>query len=1020
MTVGWWALRHRAAIAVALAAAVVGGVLAARSLPSGIYPEVDFPRIIVVARGGDAPPDVFQTTVTRPLEQQLVTVLGVRRVRSRTIRGTTEVSLQFVPGTDMWRALQLVESRLNVARASIPPDIEIETERLTTTAFPVVTFNLAGPLDPRDLHDLAEYVVRPALARVPGVGLVKILGGDVREVEVVLDPDRAASMRVLPPDVARRVADETPIAAVGRFDQDRHRVTVLVSGEARTLDDLASVPVAQSTDGTPLPLRSIATVGDGHVDRTVGVGGPRGETVVISVSRLLGASTPEVVHAVQSAAASLVHSLPRGVTIETVYDQAALVDESIASVRDSILLGIALCVVVLGLSLRDARAGLVAATTVPTTLAVTFIVMKALNQTLNVMSLGGMAVAIGLVIDDAIVVIEAIARRLEHGESPEKAAAEGTHDLAAAVVGTTITTVIVFVPLAFVQGLVGDFFSALAGTLSVAVIVSLGVALLAVPPAAASFLRARVHSVGASRMERAYGAMANWGAHRKWVGVVLLAVAIAMGAWAAHGVGSGFLPSMDEGAFVVDYFMPAGTSLAETVATAQKIERILKDIPEVQTYSRRTGAELGPATATEMNRGDIMVRLVDPAHRHGKSTEDIIAAVRARAAREVPEARVEFVQVLQDVLNDLSGNARPIEVKVFGEDPAVLARIAHDITTRIEHTDGLVDYYGGVEAAAPVLVFRARRDVAARLGRTPADLVAEIGAMLAGAPAGHVRRFDRFIGIRVRYPDAVRYDPAAVMRLPLVAGNDGVVPVSAVTDPVREMIPSQWMHEGLQPVVIIQAGTEGRDLGSVFRDVHQRLATLRLPQGYRMEIGGQIESQAETYRNLGAVTGIGLLLTLVVLTAQFRRVRPAIAVLLTVPFAIAGALLTLRVTGVPLNASSLMGCVLLVGLEVKTGILLLEVAEEAAGRGVPYPEALALAAKRRIRPIMLTTTATMFGVAPLAMGIGAGAEIQRPLAVAVLGGIVFSKFMNLAALPSLAVLLATPKPMALTETPPAE
>lgn len=1005
MDPGSWALRNRAVVVAAIVIAVLGGAFAVTTLPSGIYPEVDFPRVVVVARGGDAPPDVFIMSVTRPLEETLVTVLGVKRVRSRTIRGSTEIDLQFVPGTDMWRALQMVESRVNETRGSIPAGTVVEVERLTPTAFPVVTFNLSGAVDARALHDLGEFVVRPALARVPGVGQVRVLGGDVREFEIELDPVRAASYRLRPADVATRVRNEIPFQAVGRFEQDRQLVTVLATAEAHDVLELASVPVSVTPGGAPVRLGDIARVREGAVDRTVRVGGPRGETVLISVSRLEGASTPDVVRGVKQAVRDLARSLPPRVVIEPVYDQADLVNESLASVRDAILLGIGLCLVVLGVSLRNARAGLLAALTVPVTLAITFLCMKVLRQSLNLMSLGGMSVAIGLVIDDAIVVIEAIARRLEHGENARDAATGGTRDMAAAVVGTTLTTVIVFVPLAFVTGLVGDFFRALAITLSAAVLISMVVALVGVPAVASRFLRAVPSRPGARRLDRVYGSVAAWGARHRAVGLVLLAVCIAAGVASARAVESGFLPEMDEGAFVLDYFLPAGMSLAQTDAAARRIERVLATIPEVQTFSRRTGAELGPITATQMNRGDIAVRLVPRSRRHA-SADDVIANVRNRLAREVPEARTAFMQVLQDVLNDLAGAPRPIEIMLFGDRYDRLAELSTRVVTRLHGVRGLVDVYSGVEASTPTLAFHIDREASARVGRTAQDLADELQAMLAGMPAGAIRRGDRLVGLRVRYPDTVRFDPNAVLDLPLLVGEHDTVSIRAVTTPRTEPAPSVLYHEGLQPVVIVTADHEHRDLGSIARDVQAHLVDLRLPQGYRLEIGGQSVSQRDMFVNLGTVLLFGLVLTLLVLIAQFRRVRPALAVMLTTPFAVAGGLVTLWLTHTPLNASSLMGCVLLVGLEVKSGILLLEVAEEHAARGMSYVDALVKAGERRIRPIMLTTTATLFGVLPLALGLGTGAEIHRPLAVAVLGGIALSKFFNLVALPSIAALFA--------------
>lgn len=1001
MSIGAWAIRQRAFVLLAVLLAALGGLYASTKLAAGIYPEVDFPRIVVVARGGDTPPDVFQSTITRPLEQSLATTPGVQRVYARTLRGACEVSITFAPGTDMGQALQFVQSQVATTRNALPAGLEFEAERLTPIAFPVVTFNLTGRVDSRDLRDVADYVVRPALARVSGVGAVRVLGGDLREVEVLLDPERVAGLHLRPGDVARRLHERLTLAAAGRLELPSQSAAAMVSAEPRDLADLAAVPIAEGPNGASIALGSVARVLDGHPDRQSGVGGPGGETVLISVSRAEGASTAAVVEAVRVAARDVARALPRGVTLTPVYDQATLVEESVASVRDAIALGVLLCLVVLGLSLRNVRAGLVAAAVVPVVLAATFLVMWAFKQSLNIMSLGGMAVAVGLVIDDAIIVVEAIARHLDEGLSPTDAARKGTDELAAAVIGTTATTVVVFVPLAAVDGVVGRFFGALAGTLSAAVLLSLVVSLTAVPAVAAWLFKHRVGEVRASGLDRFYARLAAWGARRRWVGLAMLVASVALCVALAPRVPSGFLPAMDEGAFVLDYFRPAGTSLRETEATARALERVLRATPEVVSYARRTGAELGPATATTGNTGDIMVRL---RARRGRTTDAVIDDVRRRVTEEVPEARTEFIQVLQDVLNDLSGAPSPVEVKLFGEDPAVLARLSEEVMHRLEHVEGLEDLYGGVEDPLRSDVFAVDRGAAARLHRAPQDVLDDLTLGVTGEVVGALRYVDRLVPVRVRYSDSLRYAPDRLLASPLaVEGVPGGVALGAVATLHHTLVPGEMFHEDLQPVVTVTADLGERDLGSVDRDVRRALAGMRAPPGYRIELGGQQASQREAFANLAAVAVGGVLLTLLVLTLQFRKVRPSLAVLATTPFAIAGALVTLWATHTPLNVSSLMGFVLLVGLEVKSGILLLEVAQEHEARGMSAVNAVVEAGRRRIRPIMLTTTATLFGVLPLALGIGAGTDVLRPLALAVLGGIALSKFLNLVALPSLAV-----------------
>jgi CzcA family heavy metal efflux pump len=998
-----WASRRTALVWLGVLALAGGGLALGLRLPSGIYPEVEFPRIAVVARGGDAPPEVTQINLARPLETALATVMGLERIRSRTIRGATELSLLFAPGTDMWRALQLVESRLGEARSGLPAGVDLTAERLTTSSFPIVTFNLSGKLDPRRLRELGEFVLRPAISRVRGVGRVDVLGGDVREVEVVLDPARAAALRLRPSDVAEKLRAHAVLSAVGRVDDAHQLVTVVVSSEPRSLDDLRELPVAVGPEGGPIRLSAVATIEEGAEDRMTRVGGPGGETVLISVGRLPGASTPDVVARVLATTQEMRSALPAGVKLTVVYDQAQLVGESMRSVRDAILIGIVLCVAVIALFLRNVRAGLVAAVAVPLTLGATFLVIAVLGQTLNLMSLGGMAVAIGLVIDDAIVVVEAIGRRLEEGAVPAVAAEEGTRSMFAAVLGTTATTIVVFIPLAWLEGVVGRFFSALAVTLCAAVAISFVMAVVVVPVAATRWLVPRPIPPR-SRYAAGYLRLLSASLRRPWMGVALVAALIAVGVVSALEAPSGFLPSMDEGAFVLDYFLPAGTSLTDTDRVARKIEAVLEAHPAVATFSRRTGAELGPAAATEISRGDIMVRLRSG---HRPPLDEVLSELRAQLARDVPEARTEFMEVLQDVLNDLAGTPRPIELKLSGDDYTVLRRLAQEVAQRIEHVEGLVDLFAGFEGDAPELRFRVDAGATARLGRTPADVAADLEVALRGVVASSMRRFDRPLGIRVRYPDAVRFDASAVLTLPLSFGPAGTVPVSAVAAPEREGAPTSLTRENLRPVVIVTADHEHRDLGSVMRDVQTRLRGLALPEGYHLELGGQYEGQQETFRNLAAVMGFGLVAVLLVLLVQFRSVRLALVVLLSAPLAIVGAVATLWITGTPLNASSLMGCVLLIGLVVKNGILLLEHAERAREQGASLEESLHQAGEVRVRPVLMTTVATLCGLLPLALGLGSGAELQRPLALAVIGGLVISTAISLLVLPALVVSLSS-------------
>ncbi len=1008
------ALRARASLViVATIAAVVFGAVSMRSLPSGIYPDVDFPRVVVVARVGDLPPEVMQTVATRPLEEAIATVPGLRRLRSRTIRGATELSAQFEPGADMWRTLQLVETHIAEIRGELPAEAELRIERVTPTALPIATFNVraakgnvTGKLDPRVLHEAATRVIRPALTQIPGIGSVEVQGGDVREIEVIFRPEALAAAHLTPSAVATRLGESQRVTAVGRAVGDHQTLTILAASEPITLAAIANLPVGNGSSG-PIPLGSVADVVEGTEDRTVTISGPGGDVVVVTVSRAAGASAPDVAHAAREVIDHLIatHALPDGVAVEPVYDQSILIDDAMHGVRDAILLGIALSLIVLGIFLRDVRAGLAAAIAVPITLICTFGVIRLLGQTLNLMSLGGLAVAIGLVVDDAIVIIEAIVRRLEDGEDVAAAAEHGTQDLFAAVVGTTFTTVVVFAPLALLTGVVGSFFGALAVTLSAAVLLSLVVSVTAVPLVAVRLLRRRkTHKPeGSGALASAYGTVIRHVIRHPLLsvlGVLLLGVG---GGFAARATSTGFLPTMDEGALVVDFFAPAGGSLEETDRIARQIDRILETTPGIVTFTRRTGSEMGPAAATQQNRGDILVRLAPRDER--RSVYAIIDSLRDRMAVEAPELRIEFVQVLQDVLDDLSGNPDPIEVKLFGPDQRVLEGLANEASKRIAELPDLEDQFNGVEGSVPVLRIDIDANAAMRLGVTPAQITDDLAISLAGRVVAQVRASDQSIGVRVRAPDGARFDPDMIGRLPFAYGNASV-PLSAVARISRPIGPSTLLRENLGQVVIMTAAVRhGADLGTATESVGDALKDLKLPVGYRLQIGGQLESAKQTQRDLAGVFGLGVALVLAVLLIQLRSLRLALVVLLGAPLALVGAVVTLLVFDIPLNASSLMGCVLLAGLVVKNGILLLEHAQAHSHDATDFAEAVARAGTRRLRPILMTTAATIVGLVPLAFGFGAGSELQRPLAVATIGGLILATVVTLFVVPALACAL---------------
>jgi multidrug efflux pump subunit AcrB len=619
------------------------------------------------------------------------------------------------------------------------------------------------------------------------------------------------------------------------------------------------------------------------------------------------------------------------------------------------------------------------------------------------MSMGGLAIAIGLVIDDAIVVVENIHRHLGAGDEPAVAAERGTNELVGAVVGSTLTTVVVFLPLGLLQGMVGQFFSALSITLTSAVLLSLLYALLLIPVPAAAFLKSRKDSGHElDWLSSRYQSFIQSTMRHGWLLVAGTVAVAALGALLYFSLETGFLPDMDEGGFVIDYVTPTGTSLQETDAMLKRIERQLSATPEIAGFTRRTGTELG-LFATEQNSGDILVRLKPPGQR-ARSADELISEEREEFAKTVPGIEIEFVKLLQDMLGDLEGNPEPVEIKLFGDDQATLISIAERVIAKLEKVEGLVDIVEPREGN-PELEVRVDPTRAAKAGFTPDQVSTQLSAGLLGAVATEVRRGDRLIDLRVRFPDRYRFDPKWLREFPLAGPEGSVTPLSTTADLVPVSAQAQLHREDLKQMVPITGRLENRDLGSAISEIVGILNAEHLPVGYTYQIGGQYESQQQSFRSLVVVLAIAVLLVFGLLLAQFRRLSSAAIIMSAAPLSLVGAFGLLRLTGTPLNVSSFMGLILLIGLIVKNGIILVDYAEALGQSGLSRREALVQAGAIRLRPILMTTLCTLFGLLPLALGLGAGAELQKPLAIAVIGGLSVSTIITLVFVPTLMSLV---------------
>jgi CzcA family heavy metal efflux pump len=1015
---------QRRFVYLAVAILSAAGIWAAFNLPSAIYPELTFPRISIVVEGSSLGARQVVFAITRPIEEAVSVVPGVTRVRSRTIRGGSQIDVSFAPNTDMIYALQQVQARVNRISSDIPANLDIEVDRLTPSLFPVLSYNLEGG-DPATLYDIARYQIAPVVSRVPGVGRVDVQGSDVREIEVIADPARLSGLRLTYEDLASAIRQSTTVAAVGRLPENYRQYLIVTAQEAHSAEEIGNIVIPRG-----LRVHDVAVVRAGTRDHVQIIAGDGKPAALLNITRQIGGNSVAIADSVARIATSMGKTLPPGVRLKPVYDQAALVRDAVKSVRDAMLIGAALAILVLLAFLRHLRITAISASAIPLTMAITVGIMSLVGQSFNLMTLGAMAIAIGIVIDDAVVITENIVRHLRLNPDRNIAVREAVAEIVLPVTTSTITTVVVFAPLRLLQGVVGQFFAALSLTLTIAVAVSLVLALTIIPLLSAQYLsehdvdpasevmltgrtlqmkvdRGILATIAAKidelsiRYERSLARVLG---HTRWM-IGACAILVVAGYLTHHFVGSGFLPAMDEGAFVLDYWTPGGTALAETDREVHVVENILAATPEIVGTSRRTGAELG-LFATAQNTGDIVARL-RPESERSRTIFEVIDETRVKIESSLPRLRVEFVEILSDVINDLAGAARPVEIKLFGADLAALEAYAQKLEPGLSKIAGIEDFYNGVSEPSAEMMMTINGAESNRIGLTPEQVGAAVEGALIGVNAGAIHLEDRTIGVRVRAPDSVRFDPIQLASLPIVSPTtQSAAPLGALASFTAVDARGELLRENQQQMIAMTADVSGRSLGNVMDDVKRVVAATPLPQGIRLELGGQYASQQEAFKALLLVLALAGASVVAVMVIQFRSFVEPMVVLLAAPLSFVGAMLLLLITGTPLNVSSFMGLILLVGLIVKNGIILLDFTRHRMlEAGLELEPAIREAARIRLRPILMTTLCTLFGLLPLALGLGAGSELQRPLALAVIGGLALSTPITLYVVPTLLVAI---------------
>ncbi|TMB02012.1 MAG: efflux RND transporter permease subunit [Deltaproteobacteria bacterium] len=968
-------------VTLALAAA---GVYAAFTMPTSVFPQTDFPRVVVLVDSGVMPADQMMATITRPIEEAMNDIPGVASIRSATSRGSAEINVFFDWKVDMIQSLMFVQGRLAQIAGQLPSTASLQVWRLTFSAFPIIGISLTAPdRDIGDLWETARYVIKPRLARVNGVARVDLVGGREPEFHVVADPAKLAAAGLTLTDLVERLRTTNLVAPAGMLEQNHQLYLTLVSGRVAIF------------------VRDVARVERGVAPGFNIVTAQGVNAVLLNIRSQPDASTLEVAAGVEKELAALRATLPGDMKLAHFYDQSILVRESARSVWECIVFGLVLSIGIMVAFLKDVRLAGVAVLVIPLTVLITIAAMKPLHLSFNLMTLGGIAAAIGLVIDDAIVVIENIHTKRVRGLGSVEAVQEAIREIGLPLVGSTLTPVVVFVPLAFLDGVPGVFFRSLALTMVTALLASLVLALAVTPNLALRFLKRTGHVAegggrAMSRLLDMYGRAVRGALERPWLTFAVSAAILGAVLILYRVAETGFLPEQDEGAFVLDYFTPPGTSLSETNRSLLQVEDILKATPEVESYSRRTGARLALAIS-EPNTGDFLVKLE---HDRKRSVEQVTDELREKIHTSQPVLHVEFAGILNDLIGDLTWSPAPIEVKVFSPDEAVLRAKAREIAGLMEHIDGVVDVFDGVVVTGPALTLRADPVAVARAGLD----VDQVGRLANTAILGDVASFtlkgDIPINIRVRAEADHADDVARLRKLLLKSPSGTLLTLDQLGALQHEGGQTEIRREDLRQSVAVQARLSGRDLGSAVAEIRRKVGErVVLPPGAAIEYGGFYKQQQEAFRNLLFVLLMAVVLVFTVLLAEFGRFAQPLAIVWGALLSLFGVFAALAVTHTTFNIISFLGAIIGVGIVAKNGILLLDSVEHFERTGHSLADALVLSGQRRLRPVLMTSLAAALGMLPLALGVGSGAQMLRPLAIAVMGGLAISVLLALVATP---------------------
>lgn len=1007
MSISFWVQSHRRSILFLLAVLAIGGAITAFRLPTSLFPTVDFPRVVLSLDAGDQPPEQMEVLVTRPVEDAVRRVPGVNDVRSTTTRGSAEISVNFDWGVDMASATLQVNAAVAQILSQLPAGTVTETRRMDPTVFPIIAYSLTSKsLSPTQLLDLAQYQLRPLLSGIKGVARAQTSGGAVEEFQVEVDPQKLQARGLTSDDVSKSLAAANVINVAGKLEDHYKLYLVMTDTRLENMQQIQQTIISSSPNGL-VRVKDVAVVRHSTVPQWIRVTADGKESVLLNIYQQPGSNSVQIAKDIKAKLKEFQPQLPAGVTISTWYDQSELVIASATSVRDAILIGIGLAALVLLVFLRNLKITLIAIIVVPAVLATTVVLLWLLNMSFNIMTLGGMAAAVGLIIDDAIVMIEQIVRRL-HGQAGDSTKDIGQSVMDAALeflrplMGSSASTLIIFAPLAFLTGVTGAFFKALSVTMASGLFISFLITWFAVPILATHFLSEKdAHEENTGRwtvwVHDRYDRLMTRLLKRPWLVSLAIIPLLVAGVIGYKHVGSGFMPAMDEGGFVLDYHSEPGTAVSETDRLVRQVEAIIRANPNVLTYSRRTGTGLGGGIS-EPNTGDFFIKLVDGDR---EPVEDVMTEIRGQIEQKVPGLEIEMAQLMEDLIGDLTAVPQPVEIKIFSGDPAELAGIAQKVAAAITKVTGIVDVENGVVPAGDALQVRIDPAKAEQEGLDPGAVAKILSDNLGGNVSTQILSKIKPIGVRVWLPARLRKTDNDLALMSVRAPDGHMVPLKRIASIEKLTGQPEITKENLKQMVAVTARISGRDLGSTVGEIKTMLEQPGvMPKGSYFELGGLYAQQQIAFRGLMTVFAAAAVLVFLLLLFMYESFRIAGVILFTSLISVSAVFVGLSLTGIDLNISAMMGMTMIIGIVTEVAIFYFSEQQDLIHAG-DFHGALIQAGKNRMRPIAMTTLAAILTLLPLALALGAGSEMQQPLAIAIISGLIVQLPLVLIVMPVL-------------------